>query len=866
MEVIAPPTRPVIVAATRVTTGRVGLPARVAAESGITFAWGAQGGTLTSDPTGTTVTYTAGAPGSLVLTCTATNALGASVSGTLSVTVVATGMELVAGLPGGPGYANGTGSPVRFQGPLRTAVVSATSYFVADTENHVIRRFAGNAVTLYAGVPGVAGSDDGPSAAATFNRPSGLAYHAGTGTLYVADTGNHLIRAISATGTVSTYAGTAGVAGYLNGTDTAAQFNAPNGITLDAGDTLYVADTGNHALRRIDGTGAVTSFAGAGTPDNPGSDDGTGSAARFRSPEDLAFSPATASGYLVVADTGNHSIRKVAIGTAAVTTHSGQSGTPGLATGNSAASRFRAPRGIAIDAAELIFVADTGNHLLRTVSRTSGSSTILAGVSSGSTGVPGSADGDRTSASFNGPVGLGTSSGNTIYVVDTGNHVVRRVVDGVVTTHQGSAPHPGSSNPSPSTFRGPVGAVVLSDGTIVVADTGNHVLRSVSPAGEVADLAGQSGTAGTADGPADQARFKDPQGLAVGVGDAVYVADTGNHAVRAVTRDGTVTTVAGLAGTPGVEDGDATTTARFRSPGAVATDGADLLVADTGNHTLRVVSAGVVSTRAGQAGVAGTSDGTGSSAAFSSPAGLALDGQGLLWVADSGNHVIRTVTTAGTVATVLGGVGLPGWVDQTGTSARFHGPRGLAWDRSGNLWVTDAANGVLRMVSPVLGVSTPTGQPGVVGVLPGALAAAAFNTPTGLALSPGGDLVVTDPAENVVLLVRTSVAGRRGPCGPASPRSWRRRSFPTTRTRPGRCGSWPSCFGWPSCSWPSPRWWDSRSSSTTRRAGRWPWPACSPASWRRGRWSCGEGSPWPPWPCRARAGSSSRASTCSPAG
>jgi sugar lactone lactonase YvrE len=179
-----------------------------------------------------------------------------------------------------------------------------------------------------------------------------------SGTVYVADSGNHLIRKITSAGVVTTLAGT-GSPGRANGTGTAASFNYPTRVVLDAGGTLYVSDTLNSLIRKITAAGVVTTLAGSGST---GSTDGTGTAASFGNPQDLAVD---ASGTVYVSDTGNNLIRKITA--AGVVTTLAGSGSAGSTNGTGTAASFSTPSGLTMDASGALYVADFRNNLIRKI-------------------------------------------------------------------------------------------------------------------------------------------------------------------------------------------------------------------------------------------------------------------------------------------------------------------------------------------------------------------------------------------------------------------------------------------------------------------------------------------------------------------
>ena len=313
------------------------------------------------------------------------------------------------------GNVNATGTAARFNALTSVAVDSAENIYVADAGNHTIRKVtAAGVVTTLAG-SGVADAANGTGAAASFRFPQGVATD-GTN-VYVADTYNHAIRKIViSTGVVTTLAGTVGTSGTANGTGVAATFNNPLGLAVSGAD-LYVADTGSHSIRKIViGSGAVTTF--AGTAGTNGFADGTGVAATFNGPSAIAADGTT---NLYVADTGNHTIRKIVIDTAAVTTFAGTgNGTGGSTDSTGAAASFNLPRGLVVSGANL-FVADTGNNIIRQIVHATGVVTTIAGTA----GSIGTTDAIGTAARFQGPTGIGISTGGTLYIADTNNHTLR---------------------------------------------------------------------------------------------------------------------------------------------------------------------------------------------------------------------------------------------------------------------------------------------------------------------------------------------------------------------------------------------------------------------------------------------------------
>jgi sugar lactone lactonase YvrE len=317
----------------------------------------------------------------------------------------------------------------------------------------------------------------------------------------------------------TTFAGTVGVVGSTNGTGSAAEFSSPSGIVVDAADNLFVADTGNHTIRKITPAGVVSTFAGlAGVS---GSANGTGSAARFNSPFGLTLD---ASGNIFVADSDNNTIRKITPGKV-VTTVAGLAGVTGSADGVGASARFNGPRAVAVDNSGNIF-----NDTIRKITP-AGSVSTFAGLA----GTPGSSNGTGSAARFNEPRGIAVDTAGKVYVADSVNDTIRVITpDALVSTLAGLAGANGSADATGSAARffGPVGLTVGDTGNVFVADTVNDTIRKITPAGVVTTLGGLPVISGSSDGAGQNARFASPQGIALNSEDKIFVSDTGNNTIR----------------------------------------------------------------------------------------------------------------------------------------------------------------------------------------------------------------------------------------------------------------------------------------------------------------------------------------------
>jgi sugar lactone lactonase YvrE len=332
-----------------------------------------------------------------------------------------------------------------FPSPVDVAPNSKGNVLVDDSGTDVIQSVSSAGVaTLLAGSAGKPGSTDDNGSYASFRVPGGFVLDS-SGNLYLADTGNNLIRKITADGSVTTIAGQPGFQGFQDGAGSAAWFNLPGGITIDGSGNLYVADTGNSIIRKITPGGATVSTV-AGSPSLRGTTNGTGSAARFNQPYGITSDSA---GNLYVADTLNQTIRKITPA-GVVTTFAGAPGVSGSADGNGLTDAlFNHPLGITIDAAGNLYVSDSGNNTIRLI-KPDGTVSTLAGLPT----IAGLKDGTGTDAWFNQPIGVRLdSAGTTLYVADNGNAAIRRVtLAGAVTTWaitQGTSA-PSTPNPTPT--------------------------------------------------------------------------------------------------------------------------------------------------------------------------------------------------------------------------------------------------------------------------------------------------------------------------------------------------------------------------------------------------------------------------------
>lgn len=627
------------------------------------------------------------------------------------------------------GFGDGAGRDAVFNRPFGLVQDKAGNLYVSDRGNDVIRKIAPDGVVSVFAGSGVKGFTDGADRTAQFNSPAGLAID-GAGTIYVADSGNDMIRKIASDGVVSIYAGL-GERGFTDGQGRTAKFHTPTALVIDAAGNLYVADSGNDLIRKIEPGGIVSTVAGS----ERGFADGQGKAAKFNEPSGLAFDT---NGNLYVADAGNDLIRKLTL-SGAVTTLAGSE--RGFADGQGQAAKFNEPRGLLVDGAGTLYVADSGNDIVRKVTA-EGVVATFAGA-----GERGFNDAAGRAAQFNTPTALLVEPSGALVVADEGNNQIRRLLfESRVTLLAGS----GATGYTDAARREAVfnrvsGLVFDGSGNLYVADAGNDLIRKITPDGTTTTFAG-TGAKGFADGTLRTARFNSPTGLALDIFNSFYVADSGNDIVRIIRPDGYVFTIAGT-GIRGYQDGPGSQ-ARFNQPAAVTVDLQGMIyVADTGNDVIRKITPeGIVSTLAGT-GIRGYAEGDARTAQFNAPAGIAVDGAGNVYVADTGNDVLRRISPDGQVITWAGSI--RGFTDGKGKEARFNAPSRISFDFAGNIYVADSGNDLIRRIAKDATVTTFAGT-GERGFAEGKPRESQFNTPAGVIADITGNVYVADQGNGLI--------------------------------------------------------------------------------------------------------------------
>lgn len=656
----------------------------------------------------------------------------------------------------------------------------------ADGEQLVIQTIAGG------------GAGDGAKAVeAAILRPVGVV--ATTGAILVSDAAAHRVRRIAATGTIRAFAGS-GARGFGGdgGSATGAPFDEVGGVAVDRQGRVYIADTKNDRVRRVDAAGTVRTFAGgaaAPTVETPGAaigDGGPADRAVLRDPTGVAVAP---DGSVYIADTGNSRVRRV--GTDGVITTVAGNGEEGDAVdgGGATTSPLDQPVGVAIAPDGALLVADRRDHRVWKVK--GDVMTVFAGT--GDAGMSGDG-GQARAAQLNEPTGIAVDGRGRVLIADRLNNRIRRVAAGVITTIAGADGAACAEDrtgcdggfggdgaaATKARLNGPESVTVDEDGSVVVADTGNRRVRRIALNGVIDTIGGTGGSFAGNGGRAVGAALLGPAGVAVGPGGDVYVADTGHHRVRKVVASGDIKTIAGDGARscsadaaaalvcPGrfAGDGGPATAASLSFPSGLAvTQSGTVYVADAGNNVVRRIDpAGTITTVAGNRANAPDGscpptslygEGSATSLCLAGPVAVAVDAAGVVFIADTGNNRVLKVDSAGSATTVAGGVvALPGALLPPGAPARLVGlaaPRGVAVGPEGVLLIADTENHRLLKVDATgaASVVAGTGVRGATG--DGAAATAAtLAAPAGLSADASGNVFVADTGNHRIRRIAAS--------------------------------------------------------------------------------------------------------------
>jgi uncharacterized protein (TIGR03437 family) len=605
------------------------------------------------------------------------------------------------------------------------------------------------------GHPGFSG-DNGPAAAAQLNQPYDVALDA-AGNLYIADYGNQRVRVIRPDGTIATVAGNGSTGSNADGGPAiAALLLGPRNLATDPAGNLYISEFDGHRVRRLSPDGTIGTVAGIGIEGFNG-DGGPATAAQLASPAGLALDGA---GNLYIVDSSNSRIRKVQAGAGTIssiftqqsvgvpdiqltgvasntagnlyipggvnsvvwqltpagtlTIVAGVSGSGAYAGDGQSALKtaLSVPVEVTLDAAGNLYISET--HRVRRVTASTGILNTVAG--SGIFSFSGDG-GSALLAVLNAPTGLAFNNG-LLFISDSENQRVRQIAaDGSISTVAGNGTPAYSGDGLQATsasLSGPNGLAFDTAANLYIADTGNNRVRRVDPSGSISTFAGNGNGTGTGFGgegdPATVTPVQSPEGVVADPQGNLFISDTSHNRVIRVDVAGNFHSVAGT-GTSGDLGDGGTFLAELYDPSGLALDGAgNLYIADTQNHRIRMLSpGGAISTIAGTGTAGFSGDGTSAALAqLSYPAAIAVDANGNIYIADSGNNRIRVVTPDGNIATIAG-TGDASYNGENGTAIQIalFNPSGLAVDGQGNVWVADTGNNRVRILLATQTVVTP---------------------------------------------------------------------------------------------------------------------------------------------------------------
>jgi uncharacterized protein (TIGR03437 family) len=643
------------------------------------------------------------------------------------------------------GY-SGDGSPavsLQLSAATGLAFDAAGNLFFADSSNQRIRKLSpSGALSTVAGNGGLEfisyGSigDGGPASNAGFYYPGAVVVDA-AGDVLIADTSNNEVRKVSPNGTITALAGT-GASGYTGdgGPATSARLAGPSGLALDAAGNLYIADNSNNRIRKVSPSGMITTVAGNGILGYSG-DGGAATSAELAYPNAVAVD---SSGNLFIADSGNFVVRKVTAAGVISTVAGGASG-PALGDGGPATSAYlQSPYAVAVDNAGNLYIADINAALIRKVSPSGIISTFAGNGYFNFSGDNGPATTAQTSPIYS-PV---MDAAGNIYFIDPPR--IRKIsTSGTITSVAGNGQYGSSGDGGPATsaeLSMPSGLALDSAGNLYIADPGSTSIRKVSPAGGITTLARLANPGG----------FSGPYGIAVDSASNLYVTLNPQSAIVKISPAGLQTTILG---NPNVNksglsgDGGPASAALMSRPFGIAVDGSgNLFVADQNNSRIRKISSsGVITTVAGNdqfstPGSYGGDGGPATSAQLNFPTGVVVDGAGSLFIADYRNNRIRKVAPNGIITTIAGGFFPFAYQGDggPGTSAALNSPNGVLLDPSGNVYFSDYGNGAIRKLTPAAPGNVPTVGAG--GVTEGA-GYQAVVSPGGIASLFGTNLAAT---------------------------------------------------------------------------------------------------------------------------
>jgi uncharacterized protein (TIGR03437 family) len=638
--------------------------------------------------------------------------------------------------------------------PRKLLVKGSNFYFSAA--NSVYRLDSTGSITLIAGNSRAGFSGDGgPAVNASLNSPGGMAFDS-AGNLYIADTLNNRVRIVDPTGIINTFAGNGntGVPGFWGdgGAATDALIHAPVAIAVDSSGNVYIVCSADNTIRKVNVNGIISIFAGEGYRGYYGDvgavagSTGQANVAGITTPQDMWIN---SDGTVLIADTGNAAIRKVATdGT--ITTICGTGNTAAVASGDGVAAKLSmiSPFGVTADSSGNIYIAEYGTNRIRKLD-TSGN--ITTAIGDGNQGFAGDG-GPQNKVEMSGPTAVAVDGSGNVYFADSRNNRVRKLAGGNVATIIGNGLMSYSGDGGAATkaqLNAPGGVTVDTAGNIYIADTSNNVVRKVGANGNITNFAGNGSAGSNGDGgAATSAQLNGPEDLAVDGSGNVFIADTLNNKVRKVAASGAISTFG--------------SSATLNLPFGVTTDAAgNVYVAEFGGNRVRKISAdgGTVTTIAGNGTAGYSGDGGDPTAAMlNGPKGVAVDSVGNIYIADSANNRVRKVSSNGSgglrIDTIAGN-GLGGF-DTDGipaTSTPVGNPVAVALDTVGNIYIADGSLRIRKVfLSGIVTTIAGNASRGYTGD-GGVASQARLNSPSALAANPAGNVYFADTNNNAVRLL-----------------------------------------------------------------------------------------------------------------
>ncbi len=668
-------------------------------------------------------------------------------------------------IAGGTTFIGDGGAPTLalLNNPSSIAVDASGNVFVADTANHRVRKISSGSriITSVAGTGTEGFSGDGlPAIAANLNRPNGVAVDS-RGNLFVADTENCRIRKVSlGSGIISTAAGN-GQFGFSgdNGPANQAGLYRPYGVAINSTGDLYIADYWNNRVRKVSATsGIITTVAGNGKFEYSG-DGGLAIEAGLGRPKGVAVD---SMDNLYVADTENFRIRKVNVQNGIINTFAG-TGTAGFSGDNGPAlsSKLSWPYGMSFDTSGNLYFTDSGNQRIRKIATATGLISTVAG--DGGKGYSGD-DGPALAAKFRNPYGVGVASDGTIFVADSENRRIRCVTlaTGIIATIAGTGETqiPNEGGPAASAkLRDPQGVAVDSKDNVFISDSNCRVWRVAVGTGIMIATAGTGEQGYSGDGgPATSAMISIPYGLAIDSADNLFLADHWNMRIRKVAAGtGIISTIAG--GGSISNDGIPASNAAIGYPNGIAFDSAGNLYIAPSDPIIRKVAApgGIISTVAGTSAYGFSGDGGPAIlATIKEPYGVSADGLGNLYIADFFNRRVRKVAASTSVITTVAGGGTGSGGGIPATQAALGQLSAVAVDNTGNLFIAETSGAKIYKVAANTGIITTVAGTGVWGFSGdgGPAGAAKLMWPSALAIDTHGNLFVADQANHRIRAIR----------------------------------------------------------------------------------------------------------------